>query len=432
MFSSGRILPSYIYWLCLGFIFFYISLVPYRYLGSIDSALFGRFVWLLAWLPSIISVALFSFLVIDPRFNILCRNTVAKITVFILGAGVLGAFGSLDPLGSLSREVYYFISGPFFGGIAFVIGFGQRQHIRYFLVLMFSVSVVVSFYGVIEFLLNENIFWDRIFSFENMSYRSFADDVPLFGSRILSTLGHPVYLGAYLVLSLPLGGVLFYSGSRVTRILAVFGILLVIVALVLTFSRGSWLSVIFTCLASVFYLRKNRLITVRLFPIAIALFCVFILLFSFDKVREAFHDRGTLKQIESIENDPRIRAYSYSVNVLLIQPVWGVGTGQYGRWAIKFGDNDNTPDNMYLRTLAEKGMLGFILFLYLITRVLTLIRSKLHRFCTKRSEVFFLGCSIIGFCSNMITCDALNFSVLRIMFWLLIGFSVALLSDESP
>ena len=69
-------------------------------------------------------------------------------------------------------------------------------------IFIFS-AYIVALYGIAEFLTELNPLYHWVFNVENEIYRHLIPD-PWFGRRIVSTLGHPVVLGAYLVLAFPL------------------------------------------------------------------------------------------------------------------------------------------------------------------------------------------------------------------------------------
>ncbi|MCF7820026.1 MAG: O-antigen ligase family protein [Candidatus Pacebacteria bacterium] len=104
-------------------------------------------------------------------------------------------------------------------------------------------SLLVSIYAVSQF-----------FGFDFMSWKESAE-----GYRAFSTLGQPNYLGLFLLLSWPTYFYLiFKSRSKVNSIFIGLALLLNLLALVLSFSRGSWLAFLLIFIAFLWWLAKKK------------------------------------------------------------------------------------------------------------------------------------------------------------------------------
>ena len=112
--------------------------------------------------------------------------------------------------------------------------------------------------------------------------------------------------------------------------------------------------------------------------------------------------------------------------------LFGTGLGTYGYWARPLGSRLDTPDNMYLLMLAERGMAGLVsaggvlsLVLLLVTRENGAVLSYRRMAVTDRAVKEGFQGSFIAFSVNLLTWDALAFPVTRIVFWVLCGLAIA-------
>lgn len=90
-------------------------------------------------------------------------------------------------------------------------------------------SIAVSLIGIAQFI----SLW--IFNYQ---------DQPLYNGRIISTFGQPNFLGSFLVQSLPFFWYLAIRVKSKWRLVLFLGSSIVILAVILTFSRASWLALI--------------------------------------------------------------------------------------------------------------------------------------------------------------------------------------------
>jgi O-antigen ligase/TolA-binding protein len=128
----------------------------------------------------------------------------------------------------------------------------RQQQIR-LLYGVISSACIISIYGIFQH-----------FGFDFISW---ASDQDL--TRITSTLGGPTYLGAYLVLILPLTLMLASTKESPShlRIISIISAILMIIALLFTFARGAWLAL----LVSLVFLFLINFTTVMRSKLAISL-----------------------------------------------------------------------------------------------------------------------------------------------------------------
>ncbi|MDA0745854.1 MAG: O-antigen ligase family protein [bacterium] len=412
--------------MCL--LFFFVSFVPHRYLLVYGTGSVEMVVNNLAWLPSVFAAGLCLLAFYDRERRHFSHSALFLPVGVCLVLNLLGAVGAEVPGLGLSREMYYFLTGALLGLLAFQ-GFQGRVHAERFLVFLFAVSACVAGYGIFEFIAGYNPLWGHVFREENVRYAQFAQDAALFGRRIRATVGHPVFLGAYLLLCLPVGVSVAAGRKGPLRLLCWIGVGIVSTALLLTFSRGAWIGAV---VAGIVYFRQLAFRHIALVGAVLVVFLAGML--SFDRVWNTLEGRGTVAQLMRFKEDPRGVAYLQVAGMIQDRPFGGIGTAHYRYLAGRYQDYDDTPDNMYLRLIGENGIVGFGALLALFVFVFKVIKHGEDRYISLRQFKQANLCrgilaSVCGFWVDLITCDALYFSLTRITFWVLVGVGYALAQE---
>ena len=180
------------------------------------------------------------------------------------------------------------------------------------------------------------------------------------------------------------------------------------------------------------YFSRYALRHLALAAIVVALFAGGLL--SVDKVSDTLERRRTIVQLRNFERDQRGVAYRQVGNMVQAHPFTGVGTANYRYLARKFGDYDDSPDSMYLRVLAENGVVGATAFIGLLVVLLSTLRrieGRLRSVGRSRdaSYVWAVFASSCGFATALILNDVLYFTLTRVTFWLLAGTGLAIGAD---
>ena len=230
-------------------------------------------------------------------------------------------------------------------------------------------------------------------------------------------VGEPNTLGGYLVLvvSITLGLLLTYGSKKQKGLFAALTVFIVI-SLIATLSRSSWLAVGPMLLALVYFSKRKMVILVPL--IVIIVLSPFILpsgvkeraLFTFAQPQE----RGQIK-VGGLRIDTsasaRLNAWKNVLTKDLIKhPVLGYGVTGY-----------HFLDAQYPRVLVETGLVGFAFFIWLL---ITIFRNALYAY-QNTSDPLFSGLSLgylTGFVAMLVHAIGANtFIIVRIMepFWFL-------------
>jgi len=244
--------------------------------------------------------------------------------------------------------------------------------------------------------------------------------------RIPSFLGYSNLLAAYLNLVLPLAlGAGIIELNRGRRILGFAVTSLGCVALFLTQSRGALVAFVVILIFVLFSLekRRNRRVTI-LVSILAAILVALPMMASFSNHFES---------IETESGTMRLFFWSAGLAMFTSSPLLGVGYGNFREMYSSFPGMDWISEgaydahNIYIQTLAETGLVGFLVFVLFIRLVMRSAfqqlwngRDKLDRLIGLWVAAAVIGVLIHGFVDYTFQASPQFGS----LFWLAIGVMV--------
>lgn len=236
-----------------------------------------------------------------------------------------------------------------------------------------------------------------------------------------------IYMSA--IVPLIIGLSLFYCGGK-KKIIMLFISVLTILGLATTFSRGSglglYISVLLLGLA-----KKNR--PVLILCLAILLIFPFIV----PKNIKVWAREVNYNPIIFMCNADRISIYRNTFNMVKHHPILGVGVNtfliNYQRYKLPEPDNAKTADavyahNNFLQIAGDIGLLGLAAFFWLLFELF----KKNVRIYNGLKDNYLkiislsLSASLVSFLVNGLTETSLYYARVAMIFWFLIGFSLAL------
>ena len=271
---------------------------------------------------------------------------------------------------------------------------------------MVIAAAAVSVYGILQYVFR----W---------GYQSAAwVDSDMFSSiefRVPSTLDNPNMLGQYLILMVPVGGAKLLSARGWPRRLLYLGCCaLMCVCMILTFSRGAWLGLLFA--GAVFVVLLNpRLILLA--PAALA--ALWFLLP--ETVISRFTSIGDMTDGSTTY---RVSIWLGTLDMLKHYWLCGIGPGDeaFNRVYPAFSYNSiNAPHshNLFLQLVCDAGITALVVFLILIFVYFRMMCAALHRekdWTSRMYQTAFTG-GVCGFLVQAMTDYSFyNYRVLFI-FW---------------
>ena len=247
--------------------------------------------------------------------------------------------------------------------------------------------------------------------------------------RMTAAFFHPNMFGIYLGLFLPLSiAVTLYAYQGRQKAFGFAASILALFCLLSTFSRGSFAGF----LAALFFIAAMKKDKVLLGSLILM-----IAMIPFILPHDIKEWAGTKPTIwEFLLNTKRIGDWRNALNMIRHHPFLGVGVNTYTlnfekyklRDASRFVSDTGWSHNSYLQMAAEIGVFGPLLFFWLIFR---LFRSGL-RSCRSLEDPFLKAAAlgimggIIAYLVNGITETALYYSKMVSLFWIQVGFLLAM------
>lgn len=236
--------------------------------------------------------------------------------------------------------------------------------------------------------------------------------------RVFSSFENPNLYAEYLIMIIPLTFARFLSVNRRKKIFYAIVGMTQLVALLLTFSRGGWLGLVFAVGIFVLLLKKDLII--KLIPLGI------ISLF--------FLPNSIMMRIKSIgnlsdsSNFYRFQIWKNSVDIIKDFFVTGVGLGfESFRTISPLYIKDFSPyhaHNTYLELVIEIGVLGLILFVWLLFKLLKDIRHQSMSQDKLFTVALFSG--IAGLFIHGVAEHVLYNPKIIFQFWLITGLLITL------
>lgn len=274
---------------------------------------------------------------------------------------------------------------------------------------------LVCVFGFIEFLIKQNFLYTYLA--KNMYFEVFK------GRRMISTQFHPTPLGTYLVAILPLS-IALKSLEKKTflKFMAMLYTAIIFIGIILTFSRGAFLSFFAAMLVMVVFLIKSKKGLYILPLISLSAIIIGICSLYFPCVRYSLQALAAPHSY-----------YAKLCRVMSIGPILkdnlflGLGFGHYRvffdhylpQLANYCNYDGKIADCMYITLLTETGIIGLSGFLVFVFFLFTRIKNRLRILLKNEDKlllVSFLSGFIGMFCS-FLTYDGLYWTAPSYLFW---------------
>lgn len=314
--------------------------------------------------------------------------------------------------------------------------------------IVFISFIIVFVYGLLEFLVNKcNIIWIKEF-IDLLNFLPILDKREFYGNRLSSVSFEVPALGNYLIFAFGwMFSYLFTESNWFKRVLPSIAIVLLTI---LSGARAALVIISIQVLVGILLYIKVKNIKVNLkYFLGIVLSILVVGSLNFNKIAEISSKKFNFFNVEnSISNKTRYGMQYATIQVFKDNPIVGVGLGQngfhkknhYPNWAIdnnsEFTDwylNEEVynfaPDfNLYLKVLAETGILGFLLlcgFLFVLLRNVFVVMNGSNFEMTIISVVLFI--SITGYLINWLQLDYFR----QLGFWLCVVILVRIENGKS-
>ena len=442
---SNRVL-----WWGISILFAYISLVPFYYLSSVFVQIPGTAIKfsLFKYTPSIIILGLFVLLIKQIFKTGLFRFSYVDIAIYLfVGTTLFSGIGLSYYHVSLAKALYYFITGVLLYFLITSINLDMNKVIK-FLKYIVIVASLVAGYGIFTFIWGKDLLFDKIYSQNLLSTQTLHFKM----GRILSSLGHPDFLGSYLAILSPI--FLFrthYSQTKYKKFIAWVLYLIVMAAILLTFSGGAYLAFIFANSILVLFIRKQSsqpinklyLFSLLLPTIILGIFFIIIML-TVIPGNQAMSNYilkilntlfcGKVKFEELLNLKPlamRIDSLKLTWSILKTNPIAGIGIGNISSGG--YVSNRLAMDNMYLSIISESGLIGISAFLFMNFMILKKLLSYYERIIIEEHKLIIitLVMCLLVFLVDSLYWDTIYHPTIRMIYWIIMAISIIMIRNPS-
>lgn len=331
---------------------------------------------------------------------------------FFLIYAIINTFKSVNVMGSI-RDLALNCAGISFV-FAMVNSLNKKEDINVFVSFLMLSSLFAALVGV------RQIFTGVVMRPEWTDVEN-SQDIAV---RIYSVFTNPNIFAEYLVILTPLAvGTMWYTKSMKKKLTFIIGVGVLLLALLMTMSRGGWLGIFVA--AFVFVLIVDKRLLVLTIPIVL--------------IAVPFLPKSILQRFISIGSNVdssilyRTKIYQITANIIKDNFINGVGFGYIPFKQVYETYIRTMPiyhaHNTFLEIFAEGGIIGLLVFLILI---FSLIKNGLC-YLTKSSDKYikYLGAgamaSLFGILANGMTEHILYMPRIIFTFWILVGLIICLI-----
>ena len=387
----------------------------------------------------IISLMLWGFNVLKKEeFKIISNPLNIPVLSFMLIC-VLSLIWSDTPFISI-KELPLFLAGPL---LYFVIvnNIFNEQQINRIIGAVIIVGTLFGIYGILQYNGIDFSFW-----------------IGNYGrGKVFGLFGNAGYFAEYLILPLPIAVSLFLvSKNKIIKLLLLIGILAISSSIVFTFTRTPYLSLVISSIFMLFLLAISR--GKRLFKenkkIFIVILAVIVLIISLFFIPTSLSEEGTvlskIKERVSISElgsefftGRRTAIWKYTTFMIKDRPLLGSGIGSFKynslRYQAKFFEQEDNrtlypygvadkAHNEYLQLGAELGIIGLLIFIWLVFTYfnygLKILKREKDRY--KQGIIIGLMGSAMAFLIDSIFWFPLHHTFTSFLFWLCLGLLVVM------
>ncbi len=283
--------------------------------------------------------------ILDPDF----RWKYDGLGFLLLGFIVIYLFAGVTSFAMVKSLSIWAIYAVFMATYFLIVNVIRKpERLRQLLVTFTISGLLVCLYGIAQYLFG----WDTQQAW--MDEEMFTD----IKMRIYSTLGNPNVLGEYILLVLPVSIGLFWVGKNLPQKITYGGIsAILLVALILTFSRGCWIGLLFAAAIFVTFsagkLWGLGLIALPVIPAVLP-----------ESIINRFTSIGNMK-----DSSTSYRVYIWMGTLAMIRDFWvsGIGMGDVAFKAVYPFYSYNGivaphSHNLLLQILVESGIAGIVIF----------------------------------------------------------------------
>ena len=341
------------------------------------------------------------------------------IMIFSSGAVSVSKTGSIKP-----ALIYLCFTLIYFTGVNII---RSKEMIKRTVSVLMLSGFLVAAYGIVQ-----NYFGvgDQTWQDKDM----FSD----IAGRVVSTFGNPNVLAEYLIMIIPFAiAALFIAkraGNKVPYIICLFFTAL---CLVYTWSRGSWLGIIFSAMILLVIINRKSIV--------VYLGMLFLVPFAPVVLPETIIQRfTTIGDIADSSTSYRVSIWQASFKMIKDYIIEGIGVGieafklVYPGYSLAGIESAPHSHSLYLQVCVEYGAVGLVIFIFIIFFFLQYCFTAIKKAEEKYIKLFIAAgvCAVLGFLLNGFTDYVWYNYRVYLMFWLIVSITAAIcrfsLQNQTP
>ncbi|MCL1859850.1 MAG: O-antigen ligase family protein [Oscillospiraceae bacterium] len=342
-----------------------------------------------------------------------------SMLIFFSGAISVSKTGSIRP-----ALIYLCFTLIYFTGVNIIRS--KEMIKRTVAVLMFS-GFLVAAYGIFQ----------NYFGVGDQTWQD-ADMFSDIAGRVVSTFGNPNVLAEYLILIIPFVIVSLVHANRVrNRMPYIIYIFFTLLCLVYTWSRGSWLGIIFSSMILLIIINRKVIVAY----LGILLIVPFAPIVLSETIIQRF---TTIGSIADSSTSYRVSIWQAAIKLIKDYIIEGIGVGieafklVYPGYSLAGIESAPHSHSLYLQVCVEYGSIGLAVFIFIIFLFMQYCFTAIKKANETYIKLFVAAglCAVTGFLLNGFTDYVWYNYRVYLMFWLIVSITVAVcrfsLRNQTP
>ncbi len=286
-----------------------------------------------------------------------------------------------------------------------------------------KVSFVVALLGLVSYVLKPPYF-QTLFALSGCQIDA-SDYI-----RLVSLFLTPNVCGCYLSIAFCVALYYFISEERYFYLIP---IVISLLCVFLTLSRGSWMFLLVTILLSFMFFKFKNFVGLVLVVLLVLLCSVYINDFSFNQsVSMTEHGEKRFLTLFDFSNESsfgRMGNWIDTIDMLLNQPTgFGIGVGTTAQISLGNVADVKVIDGFWMKTIAETGLMGLFYCLFFVGWCISKVVTSLRLENSKCGLLPLLICS--GFFVQSFGSNPFDFISVAPFFWIVIGLASRKVNDK--
>ena len=367
--------------------------------------------------------------VIEQRLRSIRLKTPVMFALYALSTFISVLFA--NDFARAQGDLWAFVKGA---SVAVVVGLllTRKEAIRSVFWSLISVGIVLGSISVYQYLTSsfDNDFW----GFGTAAVQNILGSTNDY--RTSGSLGDPNLYAMVMVVLVPLALERMINEKRfILKALSAYALLVIVMTIVFTFSRGGFLSLCVVAGLALFWRRPP--VVAILTGILIIILAIPLLPPSYAARMETMTDIFKRSEVD-IKSEVSFRGRVSEIGVAWLMlrdhPLTGVGAGNYNTEYLSYSrqlgwdprNEERGAHNLYLEVAAEQGLIGLMILIYILYSLITGLYRASRQFTSIQWPVYGdMAIALLVGMAGYLTSSLFLHNIYPYYLWMLIGISMA-------